>query len=103
MSIVLSHSFVVIVALDEPPEPRVPVTFATYAIRTYGATPQNARAVWGAVVKAVHMVGPRLKANGLGIYQTRVVTGGTQDTDPDTKQPVVTGIVQLIGTTVAVA
>jgi hypothetical protein len=62
----------------------VPITFAEYGIRCYGATPQNAWAVWGAVVKAIHQVGPRTKSNGLLIYRTFVLTGGQQDRDPDT-------------------
>lgn len=97
------QGFIVIVALGVPPDPQLPVTFATYAIRCYGATPQAAWAVWGAVVSAVHETGPRLKANGLGIYKTIVVDGGEQGKDPDTQQPVVTGTVRLIATTQAVA
>jgi hypothetical protein len=73
----------------------VPITFAEYGIRCYGATPQNAFAVWGAVVKALHQVGPRTKSNGLLIYKSIVLTGGTQDRDPDTQQPVVTGSIRL--------
>lgn len=97
------QAFVVIVALSDPPDPQLPVTFATYGIRCYGATPQAARALWGTVVKAVHEVGPRLKANGLGIYKTIVVGGGEAGKDPDTGQPQVEGTVRLIATTQAVA
>lgn len=96
-------AFVVIVTLDAPPEPRVPITKATYAIRCYGVTPQGAWALWGAVVKAIHGAGPRLKASGLGIYLSQVISGGTQDEDPDTRQPLVEGVVRLIATTQAVA
>lgn len=97
------QGFVVIVALSVPPDPQLPVTFATYGIRCYGATPQAAWAVWGAVVKALHEVGPRLKANGLGIYKTIVVSGGEQSKDPDTQQPLVDGTIRLIATTQVVA
>lgn len=96
-------AFVVISALDVPPDPRLPITKATYAVRAYGVTPQGAWSVWAAVVKAIHGVGPRLKANGLGFYRSQVVSGGTQDEDPDTHQPVVEGVISLIATTTAVA
>lgn len=96
-------AFVVIVTLSAPPDPQLPVTFATYGIRCYGVTPQGAWAVWGAVVKAIHSIGPRLKSNGLGIYRSAVVSGGEQGKDPDTQQPVCEGTVRLIATTQAVA
>jgi hypothetical protein len=89
------QAFIVISALSVPPHPRVPITFAEYGIRCYGATPQNAFAVWGAVVKALHQIGPRTKSNGLLIYKSIVLTGGTQDRDPDTQQPVVTGSIRF--------
>lgn len=94
--------FVIISALSVPPHPRVPVTFAEYALNAYGTTPQNAWAVWGALVKAFHAVRTRVKGNGLGIYQSLVVSGGEQDRDPDTSQPVVRGVVRVIATTLAV-
>lgn len=97
-----AHAFVVLVTLDAPPHPRIPVTSATYAARCYGTTAQNAWAVYAAVVKAIHMVGPRVKSNGLGIYWTTVVSGGEQEKDPDTQQPLVTATISLIGTTQAV-
>jgi hypothetical protein len=87
---------VVVAALSVPPHPRVPVTWAEYGIRAYGATPQGAWAVWGAVVASLHQVGHRTKASGLLVYKTIIVSGGVQDEDPDTHQPVVTGSVQLI-------
>jgi hypothetical protein len=46
-------------------------------------------------VKALHQVGPRTKSNGLLVYKSIVLTGGTQDRDPDTQQPVVTGSIRL--------
>lgn len=95
-------AFVVVVALDVPIHPSLPITFADYALRCYGATHQNAWAVWGAVAKALHAVGPRVKASGIGFYRSAVLSGGTQDTDPDTGQPVVTGTLSLIATAVDV-
>lgn len=95
-------AFVVIAALDVPPHISLPITFATYAIRCYGVTAQGAWAVWAAVVKALHKIGNQTVGT-LGVYQVFVVSGGEQDKDPRTDQPVVTGTVRLIATTRAVA
>jgi hypothetical protein len=96
------QAFVTIACLSAPPEFGVPTTFAEYALNAYGSTYQNAWAVWAALVKAFHKVGPRVKANGLAIYQTLVLTGGTEDSDPITKQPVVRGTLRVIASTLAV-
>ncbi len=90
-------AFVVIAALDVPPHISLPITFATYAIRCYGVTAQGAWAVWAAVVKSLHKIGNQT-VGSLGIYQAFVVSGGEQDKDPDTRQPVVLGTVRLIAT-----
>lgn len=92
-------AFVVISGLSDQLHPRAPVAFGEWGVVAYGTTPQNARAVWGAVVKALHAIGPRIKANGLGIYKTLVVSGGEQDKDPDTGQPAVRGTVRVVATT----
>lgn len=96
-------AFVILQALDVPPHPRVPITFGDYLARAYGSTPQHAWAVWGALVKALHGVGARRKTNGLGIYRTSITSGGTQDKDPDTQQPLVTGTIRIIATVQAIA
>lgn len=88
--------FIVFVILDATPDEDVPVTFASIGVRCYGSTPQNAWAVYGALVRALHRVGPRV-VSGLGIYQT-LVRGGQQTTDPDTKQPVVMATIPLLAT-----
>lgn len=97
------QTFVVLVTLDEPPHPSVPIFRGVYGANCYGRTRENARAVWGAVVKAIHRVGPRLKANGLGIYISVVEGGGEQDTDPDNDQPVVRGTIRITATAQAIA
>ena len=96
------QAFVVLSALDVPPHPRLPITDATYAIAAYGSTPQNAWAVWAALVKAWHAVGPRIGSSHLGIYRSWIASGGTQDKDPDTQQPLVRGVLRLIATAQAV-
>lgn len=95
-------AFVCIGALDVPPHWGVPTTFADYAINCYGVTYQNAWAVWAALVKAFHKVGPRVKANGLAIHQTLIASGGLEDEDPDTQQPVVRGVLRVVASTLAV-
>lgn len=96
------QAFIVVVVLSDPPLRRVPVQFAELAIRCYGATSQQAREVYGAVVKCFHDRGVRVKSNGLGIWRSAIVGGGSDDADPRTSQPLVIGDIQLIATTVAV-
>jgi hypothetical protein len=95
-------AFVVIAALSMPPHRRVPVMWAEFSLKTYGRTKEEAIALYNACVDALHRQGPRLKANGLGIYNSWV-TGGSQEKDPDTQQPYVLGTIQLTATTQAVA
>ena len=93
------RAFIVLTTLAAPPDPDLPVTFASYGARIYGATFQHAWQVYGALVKATHRVGPRLKDSGLGIYQTLVTAGGGEEKDPDTKQPYVNATITLLATT----
>lgn len=96
-------AFVVIAALDVPVHPRLPIVLdGSYVVRCYGSTAQGAWAVWAAVVKALHATRPRRKSNGLGIYRTAVLTGGTQDKDPVTGQPLTEGTIAFIGTAQAI-
>lgn len=95
--------FVVISTLDEPMRGRVPIFDGYYDAAAYGTTFENARAIWGALVKAMHFSGGRTKANGLVIYTSIVETGGGQDADPVTKQPVVRGTIHIVASANAVA
>ena len=52
---------------------------------------------------AIHEVGPRVHANGLGIWLTVDEAGGEQESDPDTRQPLQTLIIRAHATTQAVA
>lgn len=97
------QSFVVITTLDEPMHPSVPIFFGTYGVAAYGSTFENARAVWGAVVKAMHRVGGRTKASGFHIYISATDAGGGQDKDPDTGQPLTRGTIRIIAIANAVA
>lgn len=91
-------AFIVISTLSRPPERRVPVTFAEYRLRCYGRTGEEADALFDAVAGGLHRRGHRLRPGGLGIYAS-YVSGGEQDSDPKTSQPVTAGSIQLIATT----
>jgi hypothetical protein len=95
-------AFIVLVVLSDPPMRRVPVQFLEVAARCYGATRQQSREVYGAVVKCFQDRGVRVKSNGTGIWRSAIVGGGSDDADPKTAQPVVIGTIQLIAATVVV-
>ena len=95
--------FVVLVMLDDPPDPFLPIQRARIGFRCYGTDPHDAAVLYGATVQALHDIGPEIASSGLGIYKLKVETGGTADKDPDTQQPVVTGVLSLIATAQAVA
>lgn len=84
------------------PDRRVPISRTRYTARCYGATFQQAFAVWGALVQAIHMSGPRVKSNGLGIYVTAIAEDADSGKDPDTQQPFVEGTLEVIATAQAV-
>ena len=96
------QAFVVLVQLDAPRLRRVPVQRATVAARCYGRTPAEAAALRWAVSNAIHLPGARVHANGLGIYQSFDETGGEQEKDPDTAQPLQTLVISALATTQAV-
>ncbi len=60
---------------------------------------QDAARVYGAVSDAIHDVGPRLAASGLGIFQSADATGGAASKDPDTGQPYESMVIELYATT----
>lgn len=97
------QAFIRLAILDAPPDPDVPVIFAAVAGSFYGVTPQNAWEVYWAAVRALHGVGPRLRPNGLGFYQSLIVGGGSQEEDPRTHQPVVQAVIDLIASTQVIA
>ena len=97
------QAFVVISTLDTPRLPRTPLQTARYGVNCYGATPQNAMAVYAACSDAIHHIGPRIRASdGLGVYISHDSTGASAEKDPDTGQPFVSFVVELIATTQAV-
>lgn len=96
------QAFVLLIGAPAPYS-RVPVTRTSYTVRCYGSTYQNAGAVWGAVVKALHQVKAREKSNGLGIYISWFTDTADQLKDPDTGQPYTEGTLVLYATAQAIA
>lgn len=97
------QAFVVLTLLDDPRVgPRIPAHRAVIAARCYGRTPAEAASLRWAVSNAIHAIGPRVKTNGLGIYQTLDESGGPQEKDPDTAQPYEVFTFIALATTVAV-
>ncbi len=95
-------AYITVVVLDDPPHISLPIQTATLGFSCYGVTYQNASAIYGAVVKALHKVGVRMKSSGQGFYLSIIDSGGEQDHDPRTNQPVVRGTVRVIATAQAV-
>jgi hypothetical protein len=95
--------FVVLNRLGGPPHPTVPIQTVRIGIRCYGRDDREAAVLRNACSRVLHGRGPRTFANGLGIYVSHDTTGGAQDEDPDTDQPLETFVVEAIATTQAVA
>lgn len=99
-------AFVVLVQLDSPVIPGVPVQRSVIVARCYGGgeTPVvQASALRWAVHHAIQLRGQRVHANGLGIYQTLETAGGDAERDPDTRQPYYSVVITALATTMAVA
>lgn len=94
-----THALIVLTRLSAPRHQRLPVQFPRIAVKCLGRTVVEAAELRWAASHAIHNIGPRIHANGLGIYNTLDDAGGEQDSDPDTGQPLETFIVQAIATT----
>lgn len=81
----------------------LPVQVERVNVRAYADNYRNAKALFLACSDALHDTGPRVHANGLGIYRSHDETGGQEGFDPRTKQPFVEGVFELIATTAVVA
>lgn len=95
--------FVVVTDLSGPRMLSLPVQRPSIGVRCYGRTASEAAELYGACSDAIHNIGPRVHTNGLGIYNSFDVSGGTEGTDPDTKQPYYEFTIEAIATTQAVA
>lgn len=81
----------------------LPVQWTRTVARCYGRTPIEATALRWAVGAAIHNAGPRVYANGLGIYASFDVESGEPELDPVTKQPYMELVIEAPATTQAVA
>lgn len=95
-------AFVLLVILDPFRERRLPIQRPRISVQCYAATAQAAMALYAACAEALHDVGPRVYANGLGAWNSWDDSGGRPDKDPDTGQPFVEFMVELVATTQAV-
>lgn len=91
-----------IVTLATPRMPRVPVQRARYAINCYGRSKEEASDLYEAASDLLHGLGPRELTGGYWAYVSHDDTGGSFSTDPDTKQPAYTFVLELLATTQAV-
>jgi hypothetical protein len=91
--------FVVLVRLGHQRIRRAGIARFRIGVRAYGATAQDAAALFGEISDAVDIVGPRLSAAGVAIHQSLDVSGGNAQQDPDTGQPYEDGVIELIAGT----
>lgn len=78
---------------------RAPLQWPRVGVRCYGATPQDAQALWGELTAYLDNRGPRVTSSGVATYQSLDDTGGAGNFDPDTHQPYTEGVIQLIAAT----
>ena len=95
--------FVVLVRLGTQRDKRAPVQVVRLGLRCYGATFVDAAALYGTVSDAIHNVGPRIGATGVLIYRSFDDIGNGATKDPDTGQPVESGVISLFAATQVVA
>lgn len=94
------RAFVVLRALTPPSRHlRLPVQFPRYVALCFGRSWVEATELRWAVSNALHNIGPRVHANGLGIYNTWEDGGGEPVADPDTGQPYEEVVFGAIATT----
>lgn len=97
------RAHIVVVTLGLPRHASVPVQRARHAVRCYGRTIIEAGELYYAASDALHGLGGRLTGDRHAIYITHDDTGGEYSTDPDTKQPLYTFIVETVATTQVLA
>jgi hypothetical protein len=87
--------FVVVSILDQPWQAPTATSSVSLGLRCYAADFAKAEALYLACAAVFHRKGPRIATSRLGIYNSLAQGGGTPDKDPDTKQPLFWGIVEL--------
>jgi hypothetical protein len=81
------------------PRGRLPMQRVRVGARCYGATEQDAAALYGELSDLIDNRGPRLSAAGVAIYQSLDEVGGQAELDPDTDQPYCSGVIELLAGT----
>jgi len=87
--------FVVLSVLADPWQAPTATASVTLGLRCYADSFAKAEALYLACAAVFHRKGPRIAASRLGIYNSLVLEGGVFDKDPDTKQPLVHGVIEL--------
>lgn len=85
--------FVVVTVLDAAPMGHMGIREVTLGLRCYAATYADAEALWLACEAVFLDRGARRTTSGLGVYHSAITASGTPDRDPDTFQPLFSGIV----------
>jgi hypothetical protein len=87
--------FVVVSILDQPWQAPTATSSVSLGLRCYAADFPKAEALYLACAAVFHRKGPRIATSRLGIYNSLAQGGGTPDKDPDTKQPLFWGVIEL--------
>ena len=87
--------FVVVSIIDQPWQASTATAGVSLGLRCYATTFPAAEALYLACAAVFHRKGPRIATSRLGIYNSSAQGGGTPDKDPDTKQPLFYGIVEM--------
>jgi hypothetical protein len=91
--------FVVIKRMGGVRATRAPMQQPRLLFECYGRDDREAAVLTNACIRALHNRGPRVFANGLGIFNTLVTAGPEQASDPVTQQPFEMFIVEAVATT----
>lgn len=95
--------FVIIRGFPIRREQHLPVARYQYMILCFGRTHKEAAQLRGVVSDAIHGVGPRVNASGVGIYRSHSEVEGQSQIDPDTQWPFQTIVAVVWAATTAVA
>jgi hypothetical protein len=96
------QAFVVLVRLDTSRDARLARLEVPIAARCYGRDREEAAALWGAISDGLNNRGPRI-LDGVLVHRTFAPSDGGDAEDPDTKQPMVAGLIRYHVATAAVA
>jgi hypothetical protein len=95
-------AYVVLVRLDASRDLRAPVMEVPITARCYGTTRQQAADLWAAISEGLNNRGPRIR-DGVLVHRSFAPSDSGDDQDPDTKQPMIAGLIRYHLATSAVA